>query len=124
MLAVRYGLKIKLSNRKNYKMVVEFKTKMIKGIFVKVPDGFKNFVIKQYGFAGTWGMETDSKELNQWKIKIPKGKYNILGFSHKLKEYEVEKVLGLSMNEYFKLLTEKDITVNYSKNTGQWLVLV
>lgn len=105
-------------------MVVDFKTKMIKGIFVKVPDGLKNFVIKQYSVAGTWIMETDSKELNHWKIQIPKGKYNILGFSHKIKEYEVEKVLGISMNEYFKLLTEKDIAVNYSKNTGQWLVLV
>jgi len=105
-------------------MVVEFKTPKIKGLFVKVPDGYKNFVIKQYGFAGTWVMETDSKELNHWQINIPKGKYNILDFSHKIKEYEVEKTLGLSMPEYMRLLSDKDITVNYSKATGQWLVLV
>lgn len=105
-------------------MIVKFKTPMVKGLFVKVPDAYKNFVIKQYAFAGTWVMETDSKELNHWKINVPMGQYSILGFSHKIKEYEVEKILGLSMPEYMHLLSDHDITVDYSKVTGQWLILV
>ena len=105
-------------------MVVDFKTKTLKGLFVKVPDGFKHFIIQQYSRAGTWIMGTDSKDLNHWKVNIPKGKYNILGFSHKLKEHDVKEILGLTMQEYFKLLSENDITVNYSKFTGQWIVLV
>jgi hypothetical protein len=34
---------------------------------------------------GSWVMETDSKGLNHWKINIPQGKYNIIGFSNSLK---------------------------------------
>ena len=49
--------------------------------FMNVPERFKNFVIKNYGYAGLWLMETDSKELNHWKDSLPKGyKYEILGF--------------------------------------------
>lgn len=48
--------------------------------FLDVPTKYNNFVIVNYGFAGTWLMETDSKELNNWKMTIPKGKYEVLGF--------------------------------------------
>lgn len=105
-------------------MIVKFNTKEVKGLFVKVPDAYKNFVVKQYSVAGTWVMETDSKELNHWKIQIPKGKYGIVGFFNSLKESEVEVHLKMSMPDYLIMLSEKDITVNYSKYTGQWLVLL
>lgn len=49
--------------------------------FINVPVRFKNFVIKNYGYAGLWIMETDSNYLNHWKDSLPKGyKYEILGF--------------------------------------------
>ena len=48
---------------------------------MNVPERFKNFMIKNYVYAGTWLMETDSKELNHWKEILPNGyKYEILGF--------------------------------------------
>lgn len=50
--------------------------------FITVPEQYKNFRIVNYGFAGKWLMETDSKELNHWKTPLPNGyNYEILGFS-------------------------------------------
>jgi len=105
-------------------MVVNFNTKDVKGLFVKVPDNYKNFIIKQYAYAGTWVMELDSEELNHWKINIPKGNYKIIGFSSSLSDGEVDVHLKMSFSDYLKVLQEKEITVNCSKFTGQWLVLV
>lgn len=48
--------------------------------FLNVPTEFKNFQIVNYGYAGTWLMESDSKELNHWKVSLPIRKYEILGF--------------------------------------------
>lgn len=52
--------------------------------FLDVPTIYKNFVIKNYGYAGFWLMETDSKELNHWKVSLPTSQifkgYRILGF--------------------------------------------
>ena len=49
--------------------------------FLNVPIEYKNFKIMNYGYAGTWLMETDSKELNHWKVSLPNNeKYEILGF--------------------------------------------
>ena len=49
-------------------------------LFINVPEVYENFKIMQYGFAGTYIMETDSKSLNHWKINIPRGNYEIVGF--------------------------------------------
>jgi len=49
--------------------------------FLNVPIEYKKFEIKNYGYAGTWLMETDSKELNHWKIKLPNSNYEVLGFT-------------------------------------------
>jgi hypothetical protein len=46
---------------------------------ILVPDDIEKFEIVNYGFAGTWIMEKDSKNLNAWKQKIPNGKYEIIG---------------------------------------------
>ena len=49
--------------------------------YINVPMGMKNFKIVNYGYAGSWLMETDSKELNHWKDSLPFGyKYEVLGF--------------------------------------------
>ena len=48
--------------------------------FLNVPEEYKNFEIKNYGYAGIWLMETNSKELNHWKINLPINNYVILGF--------------------------------------------
>lgn len=61
-------------------MEIKIKIPDNKLYFVNVPNEYKNFVIKNYGYAGTWLMETDSKGLNNWKIPLPKKNYEILGF--------------------------------------------
>lgn len=48
--------------------------------FLNVPEEYKNFEIKNYGFAGIWLMESDSKAFNHWKISLPMNKYEVLGF--------------------------------------------
>ena len=49
-------------------------------LFAVEVEKFRNkFIIQQYKIAGTFLMETESKELNSYKIKIPNGKYAILG---------------------------------------------
>lgn len=45
---------------------------------VRVPEHIKKCKIVNYGFAGTWLVE-DSKELNAWKIALPRGNYEALG---------------------------------------------
>lgn len=46
---------------------------------VLVPDNIQNFEIVNYGYAGTWLMESNSKDLNAWKMKLPNGKYEVIG---------------------------------------------
>ena len=48
--------------------------------FVDVPEIYKKFRIINYGYAGTYIMENENTGLNHWKMKIPNGKYEILGF--------------------------------------------
>ena len=46
---------------------------------VLVPENIKKCEIVNYGYAGTWLMESNSKDLNAWKIKLPNGKYEVIG---------------------------------------------
>jgi len=46
---------------------------------IEVPDDANLFRIVNYTVAGTYVVQTDSKELNAWKQKLPKGSYTILG---------------------------------------------
>lgn len=46
---------------------------------VGVPEDAKTFRIRIYPRSGTWFEQTDSKELNAWKVKLPKGDYEIIG---------------------------------------------
>lgn len=46
---------------------------------ILVPEDMRKFEIVNYGFAGTYLMESDSKKLNAWKIKLPNNKYEIIG---------------------------------------------
>lgn len=66
-----------------------------KHIAVVVPEEYKNFVIKNYGFAGYWLMETDSKELNHWKVFLSKGNgsYSFLFISSQATEEDAKKVV-------------------------------
>jgi hypothetical protein len=48
-------------------------------MFVIVPDTTKKYEVVNYGYAGTWLMESGSKELNAWKVKIPNGRYEVIG---------------------------------------------
>jgi hypothetical protein len=38
---------------------------------VLVPNNIQKCEIVNYGYAGTWLMESNSKELNAWKMKLP-----------------------------------------------------
>jgi len=46
---------------------------------VLVPDNIQKCEIVNYVYAGTWLMESNSKELNAWKVKLPNGKYEVIG---------------------------------------------
>lgn len=49
---------------------------------ITVPEQYENFRVVNYGFAGSWIMETDSKSLNSWKMFLGnEGNYEILGFT-------------------------------------------
>ena len=109
----------------NKNSIVEFEIKENKGYFISVPYIYKNFKIEQYSKrVGAYLMETDSKGLNHWKMKIPNGSYEILGLSNKLSPELVESKIGIHFKEYIKTLNEKDITVNYSDTSNFWLVVL
>lgn len=108
----------------NTNTIVDFKLGNNKGLFVAIPYSFKNFSIEQYPIAGTYLMETDSKELNHWKIKIPKGDYRYIGRSNELSPEFVESELGVLFEEYITMLNELGITVNYSDHSNFWAVLL
>ena len=57
-------------------------------LFIDVPEIYENLVIKNYGYAGAWIMETDSDEFNHWKLSLPTGDYTIIGF---VKDVVVDK---------------------------------
>lgn len=49
--------------------------------YLDVPEQIKNFTVVYYGYAGVWLMETDSTELNSWKVRLPNNsRYEVLGF--------------------------------------------
>lgn len=106
------------------KNIVDFKLGNNKGIFVEIPYMFKNFTIVRYPVSGTYLMETDSKELNNWKTKIPKGDYRYIGRSNELSSEFVESELNVPFEEYITMLNELGITVNYSDHSNFWAVLL
>lgn len=108
----------------NKNIIVDFKLGNNKGIFVGIPYRFKNFTIEQYPVSGTYLMETDSKELNHWKTKIPKGDYRYIGRSNELSPEFVESELNVPFEEYITMLNELGITVNYSDHSNFWAVLL
>lgn len=46
---------------------------------VLVPEHIQKCEIVNYGYAGTWLMESNSKNLNAWKMQLPFGKYEVIG---------------------------------------------
>ena len=104
--------------------ITKFKIGKTEGLFVPTPYIYKNCTLVQYATAGTYIMETDSTGLNHWKIKIPRGNYEILGRSNELTPELAERKFEVTFKEYIKLLNEKDITVNYSDHSDFWLVLI
>ena len=108
----------------NKNKIVDFKLGNNKGIFVAIPYSFKNFIIKQYPISVTYLMETDSKELNHWKSKLPKGNYKYIGRSNEISPEFVEDIFKVPFKEYINMLNEMDITVNYSDHSNFWAVLL
>ena len=64
---------------------------------VLIPDNIEECEIVNYGYAGTYLMESNSKELNAWKMKIPNGRYEVIGrikdvvIDENLSEIETDK---------------------------------
>lgn len=58
---------------------------------VLVPDNIQKCEIVNYGYAGTWLMESNSKDLNAWKMKIPNGNYEVIG---KIKDVVIDEDLS------------------------------
>jgi hypothetical protein len=108
----------------NKNTIVDFKVGNSKGIFVAIPYSFKNFTIEQYPVSGTYLMEADSKELNHWKTKIPKGNYKYIGRSNELSPEFVEETLNVPFKHYINMLNKLDITINYSDCSNFWAVLL
>ena len=72
------------------KLIIEIpKNKLLQ---VLVPDNVFKCEIVRYGYAGTWLMESNSSELNSWKMKLPNGNYEIIGFVN-------EVVSGIDLSE-------------------------
>lgn len=46
---------------------------------VLVPEHIQKCEIVNYGYAGTWLMESNSKNLNAWKMQLPMGNYEVIG---------------------------------------------
>ena len=59
----------------NVKIIVPEK----KLYLLTVPEN-NEFKIMNYGFAGTWLMETHSDGLNSWKTPLDPGKWEVLGY--------------------------------------------
>ena len=108
----------------NKNTIVDFKLGSNKGIFFAIPYSFKNFTIQKYPVSGTYLMETNSKELNNWKTKILKGNYKYIGRSNELSPEFVEDTFNVPFKEYTDMLNELDITVNYSDHSNFWAVLL
>ncbi len=102
--------------------VVEFQTDAVRGLFVKVPDGIGNFTIMNAADGDRWIGYTHQK--TNLKTILPKDiNWKMLGKSHSVSEEEVRR-LGISFEQYMKMLYDKNITYDYDKYTGQWLLLI
>jgi hypothetical protein len=59
------------------KLIIDVPKNKILQVFV--PSNIEKCEIVNYGYAGTWLMESNSKELNAWKMKLPNGNYEVIG---------------------------------------------
>lgn len=60
-------------------VLIQFEQNGVKHLTVEVPDKNNDYKIIRYSHAGTWLMETNSKNLNAWKVNIPQRKYIFIG---------------------------------------------
>ena len=112
----------------NQNSIVKFETKTVKGLFISVP---YNTYVSDCHFKDKESMPfalmvcSGSKGAipSFFPIVIPEGNYEIVGLSNSLTDSQIGK-LGLTYNEYIKVLSEKDITVNYSDFSNYWLVVI
>lgn len=103
-------------------MLVKFKTKKVKGLFIKVPDGIKE--LEFINLNTKYLRFTYNDEPLNLRLSIPTlEKWEIVGFSHKLNDTEIEK-LRINYYDYLRLLSKNEIFYNYQNFTGQWVVLI
>jgi len=89
-------------------MIVKFSTLKSRGLFVKVPEIYNNFVIKKYNHAGTWLMETDSLSLKHWKESLPILNYIVIGDAASVTDDSVSCIVEYNGdNKWFNYITNE-----------------
>ena len=108
----------------NFKSVIKeatsSKTKMV---FVKVPNSVKGLTVDndRNKLSGTARTKTG---LADWfSPKFPEGKYQFVGYSHRLTEEDIETLLS-SWKEFFNIGESHEIYFSLSAYTGKWAVLI
>lgn len=110
-----------MNNVKQVGTIIEFNTNRVRGVFVKVPDGIFNCAIIRADLDKLWLVYPD--KTGDTRIPLPEGNWKMLGKSHSVSKENVDE-LGISFEKYMKLLYDKNITYDYDKYTGQWLILI
>lgn len=82
---------------------------------VELPKGVKNLRIDKFPRSGNWLIDCDSKELNAWKVKLPKGNWKPLGFADKLSEMELIDVVDERGGVYFDYENNQHIPYDFNK---------
>ena len=104
--------------------IVEFEAPKGKAVFVKVPDGRTDYrVDSMYNtmLCSTGALGSQYKDI---ELPVHTKDWSVVGVSHKLTDWQCRSSLGMSLDEYIDVLKEKNITVDYSKFTGEWIVLI
>lgn len=108
--------------------IVKFKTEGLGGFFISVPS---NTILDSCHFKDKEGMPFALMigtgryfASSFYPIVMKSGDYEIVGFSHKITEGQIKEKLSMSFNEYINLLSDNEITVNYSDNSDIWIILL
>jgi hypothetical protein len=114
-----------------YKQIkkMEFKTEIKKAssskaklVFVKVPDAIEDLTVDNTRNELSGNLSTKTGFVDWFSQKIPDQILSFVGYSHKLKDEEIESIFS-SRAEFYEMCNRHEILYNYSAYTGKWAVL-